>query len=87
MKKPRSAPIPPPNRPLLWAVVATAVAAEYFLVRAAWGMFLELQRQTATANDAATRLLAGLFVLMCLGGFVGAAGWAAFRRLRGRADG
>lgn len=84
MKKRPPAPTPPPNKPLLWAVVVTAVAAEYFLIRTTWRLFLDLQRQTASANDTATRLLAGMFVMMCLGGFVGAAGWTAFRRLRGK---
>jgi len=86
-RKPQPAP-QPPNRILFAFVGLTAFAALVMLVMLARDILAQL-RQTGGAGGAqSTRLLTGLFVVMCFGGFTAAALWAVIRKFlaAGKAD-
>lgn len=69
----------------MWFVVATCAAVAIVLIWYARGILAELRLVGNDAN-ASTRLLIALFTVMCLGGFVGAAFWAALRKALGREE-
>lgn len=74
----------PPNRWLMWLVVATAGVVMVLLLWLARSILAELDALGGQGGAASTRLLTGLFVVMCLAGFTAAALWAAFKRAIGR---
>ncbi len=86
-KRPAS---PPPAAPtpvgkvFMWIVVATCVAVMYLLMKMAREILAELKTLGGTGGAQSTRLLTGLFVVMCLGGFTAAAWWAALKKALGR---
>lgn len=81
---PPPAKLSPANQVLLWAVVATAVAALVLLMFLARDILGQLQDLKGEGSSASTRLLTGLFVVMCFAGFVAAALWAALKKVLGR---
>lgn len=92
MKQPRdrkssSAELPAPaSKPLRWAVAVTCVAAIVLLMRLARDILAQIEAQGGTGGAGTLRLLTGLFVVMCLAGFVAAGLWKVGRSLLGRND-
>ena len=90
MKKPRSsknappAPAAPASKVLRWAVAVTCVAAIVLLMRLARDILAQIEAQGGTGGAGTLRLLTGLFVVMCLAGFVAAGLWKVGRSLFGR---
>ena len=68
----------------MWIVVATAVAALVLLLQLARDILGQLDDLGEQGGAASTRLLTGLFVVMCFAGFVAAALWAALKKALGR---
>jgi hypothetical protein len=76
---------PPPAPPafgglLRLLVVVTCAAALGMLLWLARDILAQLRALGDAGGAASTRLLTGLFVVMCLAGFVAAALWAAVRK-------
>ncbi|WP_415910559.1 hypothetical protein [Oleiharenicola sp. Vm1] len=92
MKKPRSsknappAPAAPASKVLRWAVAVTCVAAIVLLMRLARDILAQIEAQGGTGGAGTLRLLTGLFVVMCLAGFVAAGLWKVGRSLLDRDD-
>ncbi len=88
MKKPRRNEPPagatPVGQVLMWVVVATCVAVLVLLMTMAREILAELQTLGDSGGARSTRLLTGLFVVMCLAGFTAAALWAAAKKALGR---
>ncbi len=90
MSRKRPASPPPPAAPtpagkvLMWVVVATCVAVMFLLMKMAREILAELKTLGGTGGAQSTRLLTGLFVVMCLAGFTAAAWWAALKKALGR---
>lgn len=90
MKKPRapkkpSTEIPAPaGNALRWAVAVTCVAAIALLMRLARDILAQIEALGGTGGAGAMRLLTGLFVVMCLAGFVAAGLWKVGRSLLDR---
>jgi hypothetical protein len=87
--KPKRRTEPPPaasplGRVLMWAVVITALAALVLLMFLARDILAQLDELGGKGGAASTRLLTGLFVVMCFAGFVAAALWAALKKVLGR---
>jgi len=74
----------PVSRPLMWLVVLTATVVLVLLLQLARDLLEQLKLLGGQGGAASTRLLTGLFVVMCLAGFVAAALWAAVRKAFGR---
>lgn len=72
-----------PGKPMYWAVALTCVAALVLLMRLARDILAQLQAQAPAGGAGSTRLLTGLFVVMCLAGFVAAGLWKVGGKLRG----
>lgn len=70
----------PVSKFLMWIVVATCVAVIVLLVTMAREILAELQSLGETGGAQSTRLLTGLFVVMCLAGFTAAALWASVKK-------
>jgi hypothetical protein len=68
----------------MWFVVLTCVAVLVLLMRFARDLLSQLELLGGQGGAASTRLLTGLFVVMCLGGFTAAATWAALKKALGR---
>jgi hypothetical protein len=68
----------------MWFVVVTAVGALVLLLQLARDILGQLQDLGEQGGASSTRLLTGLFVVMCLAGFVAAALWAALKKGLGR---
>lgn len=76
---------PPPAPPVFGGVlrvlvVVTCAAALALLLWLARDILAQLRALGDAGGAASTRLLTGLFVVMCLAGFVAAALWAAVRK-------
>lgn len=90
MKKPRDNKNPPPSasaptsKALRWAVTVTCIAALVLLMRLARDILTQIEAQGGTGGASTLRLLTGLFVVMCLAGFVAAGLWKVGRSLLGR---
>ncbi|MDP1578737.1 MAG: hypothetical protein Q8M02_00565 [Candidatus Didemnitutus sp.] len=86
MSKRRPKPIP--EKPVKWwlsgAVVLTAAAALVLLLLLARNLLAELNALGGQGGSASTRLLTGLFVVMCLAGFTATALWTALKRVWNR---
>ena len=88
MTQGRKSPEPaPPGRALRWAVAITCIAALALLMRLARDILAQLQALGGSGGAASARLLTGLFVVMCFGGFVAAGLWATLKQILGRRDG
>jgi hypothetical protein len=74
----------PANKVLMWAVVVTAAAALILLMILARDILGQLRQLGGSGGAASTRLLTGLFVVMCFAGFVVAGLWAAVKRALGK---
>jgi len=74
----------PASKPLRWAVAVTCVAAIVLLMRLARDILAQIEALGGTGGAGTLRLLTGLFVVMCLAGFVAAGLWKAARSLLGR---
>lgn len=74
----------PAGKVLMWLVVATCVAALVLLMFLARDLLGQLQDLGGQGGATSTRLLTGLFVVMCFAGFVAAALWAALKKILGR---
>ena len=72
------------SRPLMWLVVLTATVVLVLLLQLARDLLEQLKLLGGQGGAASTRLLTGLFVVMCLAGFVAAALWASVRKALGR---
>ena len=91
MSRRRRPPAPPPPRPALGGVlrllvVVTCAAALGLLLWLARDILAQLRGLGGQGGAASTRLLTGLFVVMCLAGFVAAALWTAVRGRRPGTD-
>lgn len=73
-----------PGKPMLWAVAVTCLAVIVMLMRLARDIIAQLQALGGTGGAASTRLLTGLFVVMCLAGFVAAGLWKVGGKLLNR---
>lgn len=71
---------PPVGKVLMWVVVATCVAVLALLLKMAREILAELETLGGAGGAPSTRLLTGLFVVMCLAGFTAAALWAAVKK-------
>lgn len=82
----RRSPAPPAAGGVLVraAVAVTCAAALGLLLWLARDILAQLRGLGGAGGAASTRLLTGLFVVMCLAGFVAAALWAAVRPRRPR---
>lgn len=80
------APPAPTSKPLKWFVAATATAALVLLMVLARDILGQLKDLGSQGGAASTRLLTGLFVVMCFAGFVAAALWAALKKALGRGE-
>ena len=74
----------PAGKVLMWLVVATCVAALVLLMFLARDILEQLQDLRGQGGAASTRLLTGLFVVMCFAGFVAAGLWSALKKILGR---
>lgn len=74
----------PVGKALMWLVVVTAATALVLLMFLARDILAQLQELGGQGGATSTRLLTGLFVVMCFGGFVAAALWAALKKALGR---
>lgn len=84
-KKPaQSAASSAPDKPMLWAVAGTCAAVLIVLMKLARDILTQIQAQGGTGGAGTLRLLTGLFVVMCLAGFVAAGLWKVGRALLGR---
>lgn len=79
-----SKPSTPAGKVLMWAVVVTCVVVLGLLMQLARDILGQLETLGGQGGAASTRLLTGLFVVMCLGGFTAAACWAAAKKALGR---
>lgn len=86
MKKVRKTapPAKPASKVALWAVSLTGLAALAMLMVLARDILAQLRLTGGGGGSASTRLLTGLFVVMCFAGFVGAALWKVLPRLFGK---
>lgn len=82
-KAPQPAPTPI-GKALMWLVVVTCVVVLFLLMQLARDLLGQLELLGGQGGAASTRLLTGLFVVMCLGGFTAAATWAALKKVLGR---
>ena len=82
MKKRRSPePAPKPAGKFIFALVGlTAAAALVMLVILARDILAQLRQVGGAGGAESTRLLTGLFVIMCFAGFTAAALWAVIRK-------
>lgn len=79
-KSPKAAPVPKPaNKFLMWSVVITSAAVLVLLSMLARDILAQLRQLGGTGGAASTRLLTGLFVVMCFAGFVAAGFWVALK--------
>lgn len=76
-------PATPAGKALWWCVVFTCVAALVLLMWLARDILGQLTGATEKSSVESTRLLTGLFVVMCFAGFVAAALWAALKKAWG----
>ncbi len=83
-RRPKPTPPKPPNRLLMSLVVLTAATALVLLLLLARNILAELNALGGEGGSASTRLLTGLFVVMCLAGFTATALWTALKRAFGR---
>lgn len=74
----------PASKALRWAVAVTCVAALALLMRLARDILAQIEALGGTGGAGTMRLLTGLFVVMCLAGFVAAGLWKVGRSLLGR---
>lgn len=74
----------PASKLLMWAVVATAGAALVLLMVLARDILAQMRQLGGSGGAASTRLLTGLFVVMCFAGFVAAGLWAALKKALGK---
>lgn len=88
MKKARpAAPAAKPvSKAALWAVSLTGLAALAMLMVLARDILAQLRLTGGSGGASSTRLLTGLFVVMCFAGFVGAALWKVLPRLFGKGE-
>lgn len=85
-KRPAAAAPAPAGKALRWAVAVTCVAAIVLLMRLARDILAQIEALGGTGGAGTLRLLTGLFVVMCLAGFVAAGLWKVARSLLGRDD-
>ena len=79
-KSPKAAPAPKPaNKFLMWSVVITSAAVLVLLSMLARDILAQLRQLGGSGGAASTRLLTGLFVVMCFAGFVAAGFWGALK--------
>ena len=83
-KKSQHEPAKPVNKVLMWSVVATAVAALVLLMILARDILDQMKQLGGSGGASSTRLLTGLFVVMCFAGFVAAGLWAALKKVLGK---
>lgn len=85
MKSRRSEkPVSPPNKAVYWAVALTAAAALVLLLVLARDILGQLKQTGGHGGASSTRLLTGLFVVMCFAGFTAAALWSVGKKLLGK---
>lgn len=83
MKRGRAKPAPAPapvSKGLMWLVAATCLVVLGLLMVMAREILAELRALGSDGGAQSTRLLTGLFVVMCLAGFTAAALWAAAKK-------
>lgn len=84
-RRKQNEPAPKPvGKLMMWAVVVTALAALVLLLMLARDILAQLRLLGGTGGAASTRLLTGLFVVMCFAGFVAAGLWKALRKVLGK---
>jgi small neutral amino acid transporter SnatA (MarC family) len=74
----------PVSKVMMWAVVVTAAAALILLMILARDILAQMRLLGGSGGAASTRLLTGLFVVMCFAGFVAAGLWAALKKALGK---
>jgi len=78
------APADTPTKSMLWLVAITCLAVMVVLMRLARDILAQIQALGGSGGAGSLRLLTGLFVVMCLAGFVAAGLWKVGGVLLGR---